>query len=73
MIYEYECARCSHLWTEIRKVAERNDDASCPKCGGNGKPQISMFHWHFNRTHPDIKGDMMEHVTGNVPGNYSEL
>lgn len=34
MIYEYRCTECSHISTYNRRMAERNDPASCEECGG---------------------------------------
>lgn len=31
-VYDYECARCG-TFEAVRRIAERDDPASCPDCG----------------------------------------
>lgn len=36
-VYEYECKKCGAIFDLRRHVSERDEDAACPKCGGNGR------------------------------------
>jgi putative FmdB family regulatory protein len=33
-IYEYGCPKCKKKFELIRRVAQRDDAATCPNCGG---------------------------------------
>ena len=41
-LYEYQCARCAHCFTEYRSVQTRNIGAPCPKCPGLAKKIPSL-------------------------------
>jgi len=42
-LYEYECEKCSELFDELRKAADRAEPIQCPKCGGDGHVVFSRF------------------------------
>jgi putative FmdB family regulatory protein len=41
MIYEYKCNKCDLIFTEMRKIADREKPIECYSCGGKGKVIIS--------------------------------
>jgi putative FmdB family regulatory protein len=42
-IYEYRCERCGAVFSELRRIAERDEPAQCPNCGGPAKVILSPF------------------------------
>jgi len=40
-LYEYECKKCSHWQTEMRKIAERKTAPECADCGAQMKLRLS--------------------------------
>ena len=42
-IYEYECSECSLRFDERKQFKDINLAVSCPKCGGPGNRQLSVF------------------------------
>lgn len=40
-IYEYHCARCDHVTSELRSMATRDKPAPCEKCGCASKRVVS--------------------------------
>jgi putative FmdB family regulatory protein len=41
MIYEYKCKNCGLVFTDMRKIADREKPIECYSCGGEGKVMIS--------------------------------
>lgn len=35
-LFEYNCEKCSHQFTELRKTSERDEALSCPLCKESG-------------------------------------
>ena len=46
-IYEYHCEKCANTFESMRSMANRDGPAPCPKCGNEGKRQISAFGWKY--------------------------
>ena len=46
-IYEYQCESCADIFESMRSMASRDEPAPCPKCGGEGKQQLSAFGWKY--------------------------
>ena len=42
-IYEYECSKCSLRFDRRMQFKEVSLAVSCPKCGGLGNRQLSVF------------------------------
>ncbi|MDX2470012.1 MAG: zinc ribbon domain-containing protein [SAR324 cluster bacterium] len=43
-LFEYSCKSCSHNFTELRKIAEKDDDIKCPSCANSKATRtISTF------------------------------
>ncbi|MBI4720885.1 MAG: zinc ribbon domain-containing protein [Chitinivibrionia bacterium] len=42
-MYEYKCSKCEIVFSELRKITERNDPIACPHCGGEASAILSMF------------------------------
>lgn len=42
-IYEYECVDCSLHFDKRTQFENMNLAVACPKCGGNGNKQLSVF------------------------------
>lgn len=40
MFYEYECGE--HVWTELRRVADRDTPSVCPHCRKAGKRRLTL-------------------------------
>jgi len=42
-VYEYRCQNgdCSEITETLRKVAERDDSLTCPKCGSGTQRKVS--------------------------------
>ncbi len=41
MIYEYKCKDCGLVFTDMRKIADREKPIECYSCGGEGEVMIS--------------------------------
>lgn len=44
-IYEYECKKCSHKFTERRGMNDENP--KCPKCSSEVRKLISACNFYF--------------------------
>jgi putative FmdB family regulatory protein len=43
-IYEYECGSCSHRFTKLKSMSEKDSELNCPSCNKDDvKRQISSF------------------------------
>ncbi len=42
-IYEYCCSRCGAYFELMRRMAESDQPAVCPGCGGKGEKLVSSF------------------------------
>jgi putative FmdB family regulatory protein len=41
-MYEYRCAKCGHLYEQLRKMSEADKDLRCPHCESEDvKRQVS--------------------------------
>lgn len=46
-IYDYECLKCEEAFEVIRKVEERKDELSCPRCGSRKlRQKVTSFRTH---------------------------
>jgi putative FmdB family regulatory protein len=64
MIYVYECENCDHSWEEMRKVDERDLQATCPECEQEGTRVQSASNFKINgfseaNRYGGTVGDMM--------------
>jgi len=42
-MYEYKCEGCGKVFSELRKIADREKPIQCPECGGEGRVVMSTF------------------------------
>jgi putative FmdB family regulatory protein len=42
-MYEYKCDECGRVFSELRKIADREKPIDCPDCGGKGRVIMSTF------------------------------
>ncbi len=42
-LYEYKCEDCHELFSELRKVEDREAPIECPACGSEGRVLFSQF------------------------------
>ncbi len=45
-VFEYVCSECKAKFELMRQRSERNQGASCPKCGKDAERVISVFSHH---------------------------
>ena len=41
-VYEYQCFKCGHEFTEEHKITSENDLTKCPRCNNKAKKVISL-------------------------------
>ena len=41
-LYEYRCSKCGRIFELLRRRVEKDEAASCPDCGGEGRRIVSM-------------------------------
>jgi len=56
-IYEFECAKCVHVYERFMKIDEPYDDLECPSCGAK-KPKKLVTSFRTN--------------AGQFPGRYGK-
>lgn len=42
-LYEYKCKKCRLVFSELRKISEREKKISCPQCGAAAEVMFSGF------------------------------
>jgi putative FmdB family regulatory protein len=42
-LYEYKCKKCKLVFSELRKISEREKEIACPECGAGAEVLISGF------------------------------
>ena len=42
-VYEYVCTTCKNRFDKLRPMAEMDNEASCPDCGGDSSRALSVF------------------------------
>lgn len=42
-IYEFTCAACGTAFEVTRSFSQATDPATCPRCGGEGRREYSLF------------------------------
>ena len=42
-VYEYVCTTCKNRFEKLRPMAEMDNEASCPTCGGESSRALSVF------------------------------
>ena len=43
-LFEYNCAKCDHQFTELRKSSDRDEPLACPSCkASDSKRVVSGF------------------------------
>ena len=42
-LYEYKCKKCKLVFSELRKISEREKNIACPECGADAEVLISGF------------------------------
>ena len=42
-VYEYVCATCKNRFEKLRPMAQMDDEAPCPTCGGDASRALSVF------------------------------
>jgi putative FmdB family regulatory protein len=42
-LYEYKCKKCKLVFSELRKISEREKEIVCPECGADAEVLISGF------------------------------
>ena len=59
-VYEYYCTPCETKFDLFRAMAQRNEPAACPKCGGAGERQMERafgykYEGHYYMGHKSEK------------------
>ena len=59
-VYEYYCTPCETKFDLFRAMAQRNEPATCPKCGGTGERQMERsfgykYEGHYYMGHKSEK------------------
>jgi putative FmdB family regulatory protein len=70
-LYEYKCEKCEHTFSDVLKIADRNQpkEAPCPNCketGGIdqviGSPRIVAGVGDFRKGVPDVFKDRLREI-----------
>jgi putative FmdB family regulatory protein len=59
-VYEYKCTSCGEVTDELRSMFVRDQDGTCPSCGGTTQYRISA------------PRSMLDPCDPGFPGNYDK-